>query len=243
MNRMLIAATLLFTACNKAQPAENDPLKLAAARPDANPIKPNYSAKGLSENSDAKTFCEILHTIPATKKASCKGSNHPGILVTNSCAETLTAALAGGKIKLEKQAIERCRAATEQTLSDCGFADKFGVPLPKECDGIIQGTLKAGDECRSALECEAGLQCAGVGPNDVGRCAPPAPPGSLCGTSVDALAVYTRQNSAEQTRPACDGYCDRNRCLRYLVAGEQCNADLQCGPGNSCQQGKCGSRS
>jgi len=160
-------------------------------------------------------------------------------MVTPMCIDALSAALAIGKITLDDAGIERCKTAMTAATDDCAFAKSFNTPLPAECDGLIGGTIAAGEPCRSALECAAGLQCFGVGPTDLGRCTPPAPVGTVCGSGVDALATYTRQMSTERTRPACEGYCRLNHCLAFHPEGAECQADLQCGPGAKCADKKC----
>lgn len=201
--------------------------------------KTNYSAAGLAPDTRAVALCEALHTLPVKRKAECLGAKSAGFMVTPMCVDTLTAALKVGKVQLEDAAIARCATAMAAATEDCGFARGFGTPLPAACDGLFSGSVPAGQACRSSMECEAGLQCFGVGPSDVGRCTAPAPTGSLCGSGVDALATYTRQTSVEKTRPACEGYCRLNRCQDFHARGAACQADLQCGPGASCQRGVC----
>jgi hypothetical protein len=202
-------------------------------------IKTNYSGAALPPNPQAVALCDALHTLPVKKKAECVGAQGAGIMITPMCVETLTAALALGKITITDAAISACATAMKAATDDCSFAKGFGTPLPAACDGLFEGSVPLGQVCRSSMECVAGLQCFGVGPSDLGRCAPPAPPGTMCGSGVDALATYTRQVSIEQTRPACDGYCRLNRCHTFHAIGEECAATLHCGPGAECVAKKC----
>ena len=237
----LVLLTLTATACTEdktpaasASSAAPDTTKDTAVGP-----KTNYSAAGLAADTRALALCEALHTLPVKRKAECLGAKSAGFMVTPMCVDTLTAALKVGKVQLESAAIERCATAMKAATEDCSFAKGFGTPLPSACDGLFTGSVAVGQACRSSMECEAGLQCFGVGPSDVGRCTAPAPTGSLCGSGVDALATYTRQTSVEKTRPACEGYCRLNRCQDFHARGAVCQADLQCGPGASCQRGVC----
>ena len=104
------------------------------------------------------------------------------------------------------------------------------VPLPAECSGLFTGTLAQGAKCRSSLECQGTLRCAGVGPTDVGRRGPAGVPGMRCDTAVDALAAFTRQDAA--LHPECDGFCERRICRPALQPGAACLANVQC-PGES----------
>lgn len=202
-------------------------------------LKANYDGAGLPPDPRAVALCEALHTVPVVRKAECVGAGSAGFMITPMCVETLTAALALGKISLAESAVTACASAMKAATEDCGFAKDFGTPLPPACDGLFTGSIARGGVCRSSMECEAGMQCFGVGPSDLGRCTPPAPPGTLCGSGVDALATYTRQVSVERTRPACDGYCRLNRCQSFVAVGGECVADLQCGPGARCAAKKC----
>lgn len=204
-----------------------------------NSLRPVYDAK-LAPDPLAQSLCTALYTRPAVRRAECAGSKNPGFLVTPECTRTLTAALAGKAVRLEAAAVERCAIAMEEALRPCDWAKvPFGSPLPEACDGILTGSLALGATCRSSLECSAGLQCFGVGPMDPGRCSRPAPVGTICGAAVDPLVVYARQDSAEVTHPACDGYCAHHRCTPFAKRGEPCAASLQCGPGLRCAEGRC----
>lgn len=237
----LLVLTLASAACTQSAPT-TDAAPVAApdlAKDTALGPKTNYSSAGLASDTRAVSLCEALHTLPVKRKAECLGAKSAGFMVTPMCVDTLTAALKAGKVQLDSASIERCATAMKAATEDCGFAKGFGTPLPSACDGLFTGSVPAGQSCRSSMECEAGLQCFGVGPSDVGRCTAPAPTGSLCGSGVDALATYTRQVSVEKTRPACEGYCRLNRCQDFHTRGAACQADLQCGPGASCQRGVC----
>ncbi len=228
------AAPALAPANAAAVLASTTPRGPDVSSPHKVQLKTNYVGTGMTPHPQAIALCEALHTQPVVKKAECVGAADPGFMVTPVCVETLTAALAIGKVSVSDAAITACADAMKAATADCTFAKGFGTPLPAACDGLFTGSVARGGVCRSSMECEAGLQCFGVGPSDLGRCTPPAPVGSLCGSGVDALATYTRQTSVEQTRPACDGYCRLNRCHSFHAAGEACQADMQCGPGATC---------
>jgi hypothetical protein len=213
-----------------------------AASNDNGLIKANYDGAKLAPDPRATALCEVLHQVPAERKAACLGAKGTGITLTSMCVQTLTAALQGGKITIDDGAVARCGEAMKAATTDCAFAKQLTPPIPSPCDAIIGGTLPRGASCRSSLECEAGLQCFGVGPSDLGRCTPPAPVGALCGSGVDSLVSYTRQYSTDKTRPACDGYCRLNRCQQFRAVGEECQSDVMCGSGGVCREAKCVAR-
>ncbi len=247
----LLCTLALVVGCTKT--AAKDPVESAAtllgapsaaqAAPMAsspeNTLRPVYDAK-LPPDPLAEALCTVLYTRPAVRRAECSGSKNPGYLVTPECTRNVTAALAGRAVRIEAAAVEGCRVAMEQALSSCAWAKvPFGSPLPRACDGIVTGALGLGASCRSSLECGEGLQCFGVGPMDPGRCTKPAPVGTICGAAVDPLVVYARQDSAEVTHPACEGYCAHHRCTAFTAPGEQCGAQIQCGPARDCVEGRC----
>ncbi|MFO0723482.1 MAG: hypothetical protein U1E65_06865 [Myxococcota bacterium] len=255
IRRLGLSALLLASACTKAQAAHEDPVEAAAkllgapgsskgiqtvgAGPER-PLRPVY-AENQAADPLAEELCTVLHTLPAKKRAACAGSQNPGFLVTPECTRNVSAALAGKAIRIEREAVHACRVAMESALQSCDFAKvPFGSPLPAACDHLVMGSLDDGAICRSSLECKDGLQCFGVGPMDAGRCRVPAPVGTICGAAVDPLVVYARQDSAEASHPACDGYCAHHRCTALVKPGEACSADVQCGPEKTCDHGKCG---
>lgn len=218
-----------------AREAPRDPLAERAQLE----VKPVY-AENVPADALAGRICAALHTLPAERRAQCEGRSYPGFLVTPECVRTLSAALAGGAVRLSEAAVTRCEAAAAAAHADCSFTAQLGARYVPECDRLIQGRLSLGQACRSSLECGEGLQCAGVGPADPGVCAKPFGPGQACGIAVDPLAVYTKQRSAEETHPVCEGYCSRHRCAAFSKRGEACASNVQCGPQASCVEGRCG---
>ncbi len=201
-------------------------------------VRPVYSGKAKETPPMVTRLCKVLHALPKERKAQCCGKK-PGVIVTSECVRNLSGALASGSIKLQEKDVMACEAAMERAFSGCDWVGPFSRPLPEACTALIKGDKGEGTVCRSSLECQDGLRCHGVGPTDTGRCGKPRPAGSLCGTGVDALAVYTRQDRYEETHPACDrSYCDRTRCRPKLAQGAACRSSVQCQEGR-CASGKC----
>jgi hypothetical protein len=137
-------------------------------------------------------------------------------------------------VQIADEGLQRCEQARAEQLSGCDWVLPLQQPpLPDACRGLLQGTRKAGAVCRSTLECEGSLHCAGVGPTSTGRCVAAIEDGP-CSPAVDPLVVYTLQD-AERRQPACkQGFCDRRRCHAWLKPGERCTHQEACGPGAHC---------
>jgi hypothetical protein len=183
-------------------------------------------------------LCEALHTLPRVRWAECCQST-PGTVLTSECTRNVTGAIAGGAIALSEDGVARCEAAMAKVHEGCDWVGPWPRETPAECRSLFRGSRKANDACRSTLECEGSLRCLGVGPTDAGRCGEPPPIGGLCGSAVDALAVYARQDDVDEVHPMCGGgYCDRNRCAPHVELGGKCTASVQCGEGR-CVEGAC----
>lgn len=213
-------------------PGENSAVEEAA---DIRPVYPNKP----KEISPAVTkLCKALHETPRKRRAECCKTT-PGIILTSECERNLAGAIEVGGVKLNEDKIDPCVAAIEKQHAGCDWVAPSAQPTPPECQDLVTGLLAAKDKCRSSLECPAGMRCLGSGPTDVGRCGPPSPPRSFCNTAVDPLVTYLRQTKVEKTRPACKGFCDRNRCVAHVAAGGECRSNVMCEPGHRCREGKC----
>lgn len=213
-------------------------------------LRPSFG-EAVETHPTAARLCDALHALPARARARCEGHAQPAFHMGERCTAVVSAALATGHTHLDAARVDACVAALEETYVGCGAFDargddvnarilaRLGGALPRACAGLFDGALEVGATCRSSLECRAGLQCFGAGPMDEGRCAPPGRAGASCHTAVDTLAAHARQNDAEQTHPACEGWCNRSRCVAPLTAGEACTADAQCGSAR-CAAGVCG---
>lgn len=239
--------------CSQPTPAPSGAAPSASAAPASSPsgaasaeipsqdpdIKPVYPPLTGPPHPLAKKLCDALHGLPARRRAECC-SKPPSPGVESECLRNLTGALASGAVAADEAAIDRCAQAVAADLQGCDWVAPFPFTpsTPAACQGLLKGSRPAGAACRSALECEGELHCAGVGPTSVGRCAPPREAGP-CGPSVDALVGYTRQTDADKAHPQCKGICDRNRCSAPLKEGDACVYNEACGPGHHCGDGRC----
>lgn len=238
-SRVTPFSLLLLTAALSGCPGCPD----RAAAPDAAPstsedegnnVQPVYGAAEVKVPPLVARVCQALHRIPKERKAACCGESL-GIELTGPCEQALAVASNDGAVTLDEAKVAACEAAISAHYQGCDWMGPQWQELPSACRGLYQGNRPAGARCRSSLECVGDLRCLGAGPTDLGQCGPAAAPGTLCGTAVDALAVYTRQDDYERTHPACaQGYCDRNRCQAAKASGVECVASLQCGPGARC---------
>jgi hypothetical protein len=215
------AAVLAVVACSSprekaagdgsAELVDGGPAPAHAAEDDES-VRSVYPLRAVSPDPAAVRLCTALQERPQIRLAECRGTT-PGVLVTPECVRTLSAALHVGAVTLETSGVDRCVDATERSLAGCAWVGRTAPEPPAECDGIVHGTLAAGSRCRSSLECVDGLRCHGAGPTSAGRCGPPRDDGGACGGSVDALAVYARQNHYDGQHPECGGSCDGRKCV------------------------------
>lgn len=211
-----------------------------AGLPPAREIKPVYAAEPDGPPDPlAQRLCQALHEAPEARRAACCQAS-PGVQLGADCVRTLSSSLRSGAIRLVAVEVEACVAAFARSLEGCDWIGPFPPPLPPACAGLFHGTLAAGARCRSTLECAGELRCRGTGPTELGVCGPPGQPGERCGTGVDTLAAFTRQESIERTRRECEGACARtHQCVAATAIGGACVSSLQCGPAGRCAGGKC----
>lgn len=229
------------TGSTAAATSSAEPGDASSPRPGERPddeVRPVYPVTNDPPNPLAARLCDALHTRPAARKAECCASS-PGFTTEAECARMLSFALKEKAVTLDPADVDRCAEATARSLEGCDWVTPQMPDAPAACDGIIHGTYKEGDRCRSSLECVDGLRCLGGGPTDAGRCGKPLPRGSLCNTAVDPLAAYTRQVSFEERHPECAGFCARRWCGDRAPVGGACNASVECGPNRYCIDKKC----
>jgi hypothetical protein len=197
-------------------------------------VRPVYPVTGVTTNPLATRLCIALHEVPEKKRSTCC-KEPPAPVVKGECERMLSAALNAKAVTIEPSAVDACVAAMDATYSGCDWVGPFPPDVPAACLGIVKGTLKAKDRCRSSLECGAGLRCHGVGPTTIGRCGAPREDGAGCsGGNVDTLVTFARQNDLDDTHPECKGYCDRIRCASWVAEGGACRNHRECGPEHSC---------
>ena len=224
------------TRLRKAETRQAKPLASSAETDDS--IQPVYPAKIGEVPALVARACRALHELPRQKRAECCKTT-PGVVLTSECERNLTGAIASGGVALDEARVAECEEAIESMHASCDWIGPWQAPTPAACLGIVRGQRGVSEECRSSLECGGGLRCLGVGPTDPGVCGAPPPPGSLCGTAVDTLAVYTRQDDVDRQHPQCaEGFCDRARCVAFAEDGASCQASVQCRSGR-CVEGKC----
>lgn len=238
---VLFACSLPACKCDTDQTAvEFKPVDTNGMAPDTvyDPnVKPVYPAD-TKPNPLAERLCKVLQTLPVERRRECCKTN-TGVILTSECVRNLSGALALDAVRVEESEIASCEAAMTKEYAGCEWVGGLGQATPSECLGIVHGKLSKGAQCRSSLECPEPLRCLGSGPTDLGRCGEPLSQGKLCNTAVDPLAAYTRQDDLEDRHPACQGFCDRNRCYDAVPIGGECKVNVHCGRGHRCKDNKC----
>lgn len=242
--RYVSLAVMLAAGCKnerEKKPVTFEPVDTTKSGPgetlyDTN-VKPVYPSDAKADPL-AERLCAALHTVPVTRRAECCNSK-PAVVLTSECVRNLSGALALKAVRLDEAKVAACEAAMQKDLEGCDWVGGLNREPPAACLGLVDGTLKQGEPCRSSLECGEGFRCLGSGPTDLGKCGPPLGPGRLCNTAVDTLATYTRQDDLELRHPACTGFCDRNRCYDLIATGGECKVNVHCGKGSRCKDGRC----
>jgi hypothetical protein len=214
LNGLLVAIGLGWGA----QRAFSAPPLAAAPRTTAGESTPGLRAGSVlasvyphdpPRSAAASRLCELFQRLPRSRRAECEG-RASGLTLERECTRVLSGALASGALELDQSAAERCEAEQRERYQTCGFvAEPSLTPLPS-CAALWRGKLAVGERCRSALECQRGLTCSGVGPLDPGVCAQPKPSGAGCGRALDVLAAYVPHSEADH--PECAGSCVSGRC-------------------------------
>jgi hydrogenase/urease accessory protein HupE len=191
----------------EAQRAQAAPL-IAAAQREGSALVSVY-AHDPPRSETAARLCDLFARLPRERRAACAGSA-PGVSLERECTRVLSAALASGALRVDRPAADGCEDALRGRYADCGFASLEVVPAIESCTNLWLGRIAQGGSCRSALECQSGLICSGVGPFDAGVCSAPKRAGASCGRSTDVLAAYLPHREADH--PECAGSCARGRC-------------------------------
>ncbi len=212
---------------------------IASVEPGSDEIKPVYPVDAGPPNPLAQQYCDAIAGEPERAKASCCGTSSAAtMLIVGQCVRTLTAALATKAVTLAPADVQRCADAVKQATTGCDWVTPTALAMPPVCEGIIKGTAALHAECRSSLECAAGLRCQGLSSIDVGKCEGPKATRAPCNLASDMLASFTRQDTLARTHPECAGYCVGRTCKDATPVGDECASDVQCGRG-FCVAGKC----
>jgi hypothetical protein len=206
--------------------------------PSKDEVRPVYPVDAGPPDPLVVRLCTALHDLPEQRRAACCAQG-VGVVVTGECERMLTAAVGSRAASLDAAEVDRCVAAMTKAYEGCDWVGPFPPETPEQCQGLVHGSLNAGATCRSSLECASGLRCQGVGPTRAGVCGPAREDGQACGTAVDSLAVYTKEQAQlESAHPECTGHCDRLRCAPLVALGGACRTSGQCKDGG-CAAGKC----
>jgi len=251
---MLVVLALAAAAC-RTRGATDAPDAGSTARSDApsasdrNP-RPASSApvdtlgtiypRDLPPHPLATRLCDTLHAVGARRKAECCGGE-PALFLATECARVLGATLHAGTAVLEESAVQRCAAAMVDAVQGCDWVTPSPPSAPEACQGLLKGKLATGSVCRSSLECEGQLYCAGVSPTKTGVCTPPGAAGAGCGTHVDVLATYLLDRGLGTSHPFCADFCSliTHKCEKEPAIGSACVANVNCGPSQTCVKGRC----
>jgi hypothetical protein len=184
----------------------------------------------------AVQLCDALHALPASRKLECCGGTAGNLAAV--CATEVGAALQRKAVQIDEAALKKCAADTAHELEGCAWVTPLLPRLPPSCERLVEGTLKSGATCRSALECGAGLYCRGVTPTGAGVCAEPAAVGSRCENPADNLVSFVRAKD-DARHPSCRGVCLKGQCLARIDEGGACPSTAACVAGLNCIGGHC----
>ena len=225
--------------------ARSDAPEGANHHPDSAPAAPldtlgTVYPRDLPPHPVATRLCETLHAAPARRKAECCGGE-PTPFLAAECARVLGSTLHAKTAELDEAAALRCAAAMTDTLQGCDWVTPSPPTAPEACQGLLKGKLAMGSVCRSSLECEGQLHCAGVSPTKTGVCTPPGAKGAGCGTHVDVLATYLFDRGIAASHPFCTDFCSlvTHKCEREPAIGSACVASVNCAPSQTCLNGRC----
>jgi hypothetical protein len=201
-------------------------------------------AAGPVTDAEARTLstqlCDVLHGLPARRKAECCGGSPQRILV-DQCVDLVSRSLASHSVELRADALASCSKDMAKSLTGCNWVTPSSPLSPPSCQALFVGQIQAGGACRSSLECAGSLHCAGTTPSKAGICSEPAGVGAGCGAHIDALAAATLIRDLERSHPFCANFCDlaSHKCEPLPKPGTPCVASVNCGPSQSCVEGAC----
>jgi hypothetical protein len=190
----------------------------------------------------ATRLCEVLHAVPARRKAECCGTE-PAPFLMAECTRVLGATLNAGTAELDDAAVDRCAAAMTEARAGCDWVTPNAPSAPEACQRLLRGKLERGSVCRSSLECTGDLHCEGVSPTKTGVCTPSGGEGSGCGTHVDVLATYLLDRHLATSHPFCAAHCSlvTHKCGPLPEEGAACVANVNCSASQQCVQRRCSS--
>ncbi len=232
-----VLLALLVSACQSSSQSNPQTGPQPTQPPVAEP-KPLYPLNIGKPDPLAERLCGALQAAPLQRKAECCGTTTSGGL-TSECVRILTTTLRDGAVRIEAGVVDNCIKATSRQLDGCEWVTPLLPALPEACLEIIQGQLKAGERCRSTLECREGLICRGARTTVAGVCSAPSAVGGACSRAVDTLVTYTRQPTDDPHHPDCLGYCFQGQCSAFAAVGEPCLSNQQCSVGAHCAAGRC----
>jgi len=243
----LVAALAIDAGCSKsgdkpgpdaAASASAAPRPFETVVPGDEEIRPVYPADAGPPDPIAQRLCDAIHELPAKRSAECCKTT-PGFRATSECVRTLSFSLASKAVTLAPEAVDACIAAITKAHEGCGWVGPRAPGAPIECQGIVKGTLKQGEKCRSSHECAEALNCFNVGATRMGVCAPPRPSRYACKTATDPLGGYLSDDTIDAAHPECVGYCITHVCADTKPVGGACKVAAECGPNHACVGGKC----
>lgn len=193
----------------------------------------------------AEALCLAFREYPQERRASCAGSR-ANFMLTDRCRASLGRSVADGAIRIDEPAASSCLATIKEIYSGCGWLEDSRVPRDpqmqtrmRSCAAALRGTLKRDARCRSSLECQDELHCAGVSPTTMGNCRAPGVTGEVCGRGVDPLLAWLRPEAMDQgAHKECAGFCANTRCYAHAALGDKCVSSLHCGPAATCNAGR-----
>ncbi|MBW2458043.1 MAG: hypothetical protein JRI68_26295 [Deltaproteobacteria bacterium] len=202
---------------------------LACSRPQAD----GGTASGASTSApkpafDVDGFCEQTMAMPSDR--TCEGDDE--IIEGNKagyCVTELVAARDEGRITFDAGQAAACvkavSAATpplpdRRTLRDLGM--RF-----EACRGAAVGKQGAGAECKTTMECVAGLRCVSA------KCAESA--------KADEACVPLKEVSLSNVTSSCAPglHCEASQCQPLVGEGKPCSSSGACQPSLRCRDGKC----
>ena len=233
----LSATSSASSSASAAPPPSAEALDSGAPHPGSDKISPVYPIDHQPPLPEAERYCDVVLSKLSKKEEEC--CSFPAFVPLGECVRTLSYALRAGAVRIDGAALEACDRAILAQTGSCDWILGTSVVRPSECLGIIQGTLKEGDRCRSSLECLEGARCLGLGATEAGKCAPPIPDQNRCNVSTDTLASFTGQDDFDRHHPECAGVCNGARCVPAPAIDAHCTSSHECGATRFCAGGKC----
>jgi hypothetical protein len=203
----------------------------------------------LASPLSTKTFCERFEAPSDPKAALCTGkfaadptaAADASAHAVHQCLEILNSAISRGHLKMDGGLATRCADARRELLADPRRSLVRLAALRAACAQAFTGRVSKGEVCESALECAAGLVCAGKDGGPPGTCVEPKKRGALC--SSDAVNGSALAALFGGMRSVCGSasHCAGTVCAKDLNRGAPCIGDgpSACGGGLRCVRGLC----